>query len=253
MQKMSVEKLSGSLGGQVCNFDLSNITDDDFEQVAKALQDHQVMVFKRQSLSIGDHAALGKRFGVLHTHPVSAGVNNHPEILLLRNRGKAENITEAWHSDVSCQEEPPSISILQAIDIPPYGGDTIWANQYAALDSLSPTMRTMITPLRAVHRGFDMETSHPVVRTHPETGKQALYVNHGFTNRFDGMTRTESKPLLDYLVEVGSRADFTVRHSWAVGDIVMWDNRCVMHYAIHDYDDMPREMHRVTVCGERPA
>jgi taurine dioxygenase len=92
-----------------------------------------------------------------------------------------------------------------------------------------------------------------VVRTHPETGKQALYVNHGFTNRFDGMTRTESKPLLDYLVEVGSRADFTVRHSWAVGDIVMWDNRCVMHYAIHDYDDMPREMHRVTVCGERPA
>ena len=84
-------------------------------------------------------------------------------------------------------------------------------------------------------------------------GKQALYVNHGFTNRFDGMTRTESKPLLDDLVEVGSRADFTVRHSWAVGDIVMWDNRCVMHYAIHDYDDMPRVMHRVTVCGERPA
>jgi taurine dioxygenase len=253
MQTFCVENLSGTFGGLVRDFDLRGLSDEDFEQVAKTLWEHQVLVFKEQSLPIIDHLALGRRFGPLHTHPAAAGVEGHPEILLLRNRGKDKNITEAWHSDVSCEQEPPSVSILQAIDVPSFGGDTMWANQYEALARLSPALREMIRPLRAVHSGFELEASHPVVRTHPETGRKALYINHGFTQSFDGMTREESQPLLDYLVDVATTPDLTMRHSWAAGDIVMWDNRCVMHYAIHDYGDIPREMHRVTVRGDRPS
>ena len=253
MQKLCVKPLSGNLGGLVNGFNLSDLSQEDFDQIAQAFWKHQVLVFKNQTLPIEDHLAFGAKFGPLHTHPAAAGVDGHPEILLLRSKGKAKNITEVWHSDVSCQSEPPSISILQAIELPEFGGDTMWANQYEAFDRLSPAMQKMIMPLRAVHRGFEMESTHPVVRTHPETGRKALYVNHGFTERFEGMTWEESKPLLDYLVSAGCAPDLTMRHSWDVGDIVMWDNRCVMHYAIHDYGDQHREMHRVTVCGEQPV
>ena len=250
---MHIQPLSGSLGAQVSDIDLGAVDDGLFEQIAQALWQHQVLVFKQQDVTIEQHVALGKRFGTLHTHPAAAGVDGHPEILLLRNKGKDKNITQVWHSDVSCEEQPPSISILRAIELPPSGGDTMWANQYAALDRLSDGLRSMIEPLRAVHRGFELQATHPVVRTHPETGRKALYVNLGFTSHFEHMTPAESKPLLHQLASIGSDFDLTMRHSWSVGDIVMWDNRCVMHYAIHDYGDEPREMHRVTVRGERPV
>lgn len=252
MQNLDVEKISGAIGGLVHNFDLRNLSDEEFEQVAGAFWEHQVLVFKDQSLPIEDHIEFGKKFGPLHTHPSANGVQGHPEVLLLRNRGKSKTITEVWHSDVSCEEKPPAISILQCIEAPHYGGDTLFASQYQALESLSPAMRKMITPLRAVHSNFGMEATHPVVRTHPVTGRGALYVNRGFTKHLEGMTVAESKPLLDYLVDVGSNPDLSMRQSWSVGDIVMWDNRCVMHYAVHDYADMPREMHRVTIAGDRP-
>jgi taurine dioxygenase len=253
MQKLKTEKLSGSLGARVIDFSLHNLTDEGFARVADALWEHQVLVFKNQHLPIEDHIAFGKRFGALHTHPSSAGVGGHPEVLWLKNRGKTKTITEVWHSDVSCEQRPPSISILQSIEVPDSGGDTLFANQYEALETLSPAMRSMLGPLRAVHNAFQLEAVHPVVRTHPETGRKGLYVNGGFTKRFEGMTEDESKPLLDFLIGHGSKPDLTMRHSWSTGDILMWDNRCVMHYAIHDYGDAPREMHRVTVAGEVPA
>ena len=129
----------------------------------------------------------------------------------------------------------------------------MWASQYAALDRLSPGLVQMLEPLRAVHNNFDLESVHPVIRTHPETGRRALYVNKGFTSRFENMTEAESRPLLDYLVSVGSQPDLTMRHRWQANDVVFWDNRCVMHFAIHDYGDAPRAMRRVTVRGERPV
>jgi len=252
MQNLDVEKLTGSIGGSIRNLDLRDLSDEDFDQIANALWEHQVLVFKNQSLPIEAHIEFGKRFGPLHTHPSASGVDGHPEVLLLRNKGKSKTITEVWHSDVSCEEKPPAISILQCIEAPPFGGDTLFASQYQALDLLSPAMREMITPLRAVHSSFGLEATHPVVRAHPETDRPALYVNRGFTKHFEGMTLAESKPLLEYLTDIGSRPDITMRHRWSVGDIVMWDNRCVMHYAVHDYGDMPREMHRVTIAGDRP-
>jgi taurine dioxygenase len=253
MQKLKIKKLSGSLGASILDFSLGKLSNADFKQVASALWEHQVLVFKRQALPIDDHIALGQKFGTLHTHPVVKGVEGHPEVLWLNNRGKKKNVTQVWHSDVSCEENPPSISILQAIQVPAFGGDTMWANQYEALEQLSPAMREMLVPLSAVHNNYDLESVHPVIRTHPQTGRKALYVNGGFTKHFEGMSVAESKPLLKYLIAHASRPDLTMRHSWSAGDIVMWDNRCVMHYAVHDYADLDREMHRVTVQGERPV
>ena len=250
---MEIAPLTGNIGAEVKKLQLADLNDDKFADVAQALWAHQVLVFRDQQMKVEDHIAFGQRFGELHTHPAFPGVDGHAEVLPISNRGKDKTITEVWHSDVSCDTQPPSISILRAIELPPCGGDTMWASQYAALQNLSPAMRQMIEPLRAVHKNFDMEAVHPVIRTHPETKKKALYVNQGFTSHFEGMTPKESKPLIDYLVSVGSSLDLTMRHSWKPGDVVMWDNRCVMHFAIHDYGDATRDMQRVTVRGERPS
>lgn len=250
---MKVRPLTGSVGAEVTGQQLADPDGVTFEKVKQALWEHQVLVFRQQTMTIEQHVNLGRQFGPLHSHPKFPGVDGHPEVLPIQNFGKDKSITEVWHSDVSCDELPPSISILRAIELPPYGGDTMWANQYAALEKLSPAMRAMLAPLKAVHKNFAVEAVHPVLRTHPETGRQALYVNHGFTSHFEGMTQGESKPLIDYLVGVGSSLDITMRHSWQPGDVVLWDNRCVMHFAIHDYGEARREMQRVTVRGERPV
>jgi taurine dioxygenase len=206
-----------------------------------------------QDLTPDVQRAFGQRFGPLHTHPAAPGVPGYPEILLLENHGKDRTITEVWHSDVTCEERPPAISILCAKVLPDVGGDTMWANQYAAYERLSDGMRRMIDGLRAVHAGFGLEAVHPVVRTHPETGRKALFVNAGFTRRFEDMTEQESRPLLRYLVDQATQPDLVYRHHWSPGDVVVWDNRCVMHFAVHDYGDRPRVMHRVAVVGDRPA
>ena len=250
---MKIMPLTGNIGAEIGGVRLGDLDSATFEEIARALWAHQVLVFRGQDLDSEQHIAFGRRFGELHVHPAFSGVDGHPEVLLIKNEGKAKTITEVWHSDVSCDERPPSISVLRAIEVPSKGGDTMWASQYAALQSLSEGMRQMLEPLRAVHRKFDLEATHPVLRTHPETGRRALYVNHGFTESFENMTPEESRPLLDYLVGAGSRPELTMRHRWQPGDVVMWDNRCVMHYAVHDYGDAPREMQRVTVRGERPV
>ena len=249
---MKITPLTGNIGAEVNGVRLGDLNAATFEEIARALWAHQVLVFRGQDIDSEQHIAFGRRFGELHVHPAFSGVDGHPEILLIKNEGKAKTITEVWHSDVSCDERPPSISVLRAIEVPSSGGDTMWASQYAALQSLSEGMRQMLEPLRAVHRKFDLEATHPVLRTHPQTGRKALYVNQGFTERFENMTTEESRPLLDYLVGAGSRPELTMRHRWQPADVVMWDNRCVMHYAVHDYGDAPREMQRVTVRGEQP-
>lgn len=247
-----VERASGSTGARIRGVDLNHLDDETFVALRQALLDHGVVHLPGQDLTPEAHKAFGERFGSLHTHPAAPGVDGHPEILLLENRGKKHTITEVWHSDVTCEVRPPAISILAARVLPDAGGDTMWANQYLAYDRLSDGMKQMLDGLRAVHAAFNLEAVHPVVRTHPESGRKALFVNAGFTSHFEGMTKAESKPLLDYLVAVASTPDLTYRHSWSPGDVVMWDNRGVMHFAIHDYTDQHRVMHRVTVAGDEP-
>ena len=250
---MQTHPLTGSLGAEITDLQLSQLSDSMFDDLCQTLWQHQVLVLRNQNLSIENHRALGQRFGELHFHPAFPGPEGFEEVLVIKNQGKANTITEVWHSDVSCDARPPSISILRALDVPQYGGDTMWADQYRAWDTLSQAMQNMLRPLRAVHKNFDIESAHPVVRTHPETGRRALYVNAGFTKHFEGMTVEESRPLLQFLVTHASQPDLTMRHRWQSNDVVIWDNRCVMHFAIHDYGDSPREMQRVTVRGEVPA
>lgn len=247
-----VRRLTGSVGAEVQGVDLARIDDATFAAAHSALLEHGVIVFRNQDLTPESHKAFGRRFGELHTHPAAPGPEGHPEILLLENRGKEETITEVWHSDVTCEQRPPSVSILRAVELPEYGGGTMWANQYLAYDRLSTGMKRMLEGMRAVHAAFGLEATHPVIRTHPESGRRALFVNAGFTRRFEDMTVAESQPLLRYLVEVATTPDLVYRHVWDAGDVVMWDNRGVMHFAIHDYDDQHRVMHRVTVQGDEP-
>ena len=193
MQKMEVTQLSGTLGGRVENFDLAAISDEDFAQVANALWEYQVLVFPQQNLAIEDHVALGKRFGPLHTHPAAAGVDGHPEILLLKNRGKDKNITQTWHSDVSCETVPPIASLLYITQVPENGGgDTMFADMAAAYAELSEPLKQMLDGKMAFHDGeIDLRNygfrlkpgqtyptaTHPVVIRHPETTLPVLFVN----------------------------------------------------------------------------
>ncbi|HUZ43782.1 MAG TPA: TauD/TfdA family dioxygenase [Acidimicrobiales bacterium] len=245
-------KLTGSIGIEFRGVNLAELDSDGFAMIKAALLDHGVVVVRGQDLTPAEHKALGERFGPLHTHPAAPGVDGYPEILLLQNYGKSRTITEVWHSDVTCEARPPSVSILHARVLPAYGGDTMWANQYLAYDRLSDGMKRMLEGTRAVHAAFNLESVHPVIRTHPETGRRALFVNAGFTRRFEDMSPEESRPLLDLLVRHATAPDLCYRHQWSAGDLVMWDNRGVMHFAVHDYDEEERVMHRVTVQGDEP-
>lgn len=249
---LEVRKLTGPIAAEVSGVDLNDLDDPTFALIHDALLEHGVLVFHDQDLTPESHKAFGLRFGSLHTHPAAPGPEDHPEILLLQNSGKERSITEVWHSDVTCEQRPPSISILRALVLPPFGGDTMWANQYLAYDRLSEGMKRMLEGVRAVHNAFNLEAVHPVVRAHPESGRKALFVNAGFTRRFEDMTVAESEPLLRFLIAAASTPDLCYRHRWQEGDVVMWDNRGVMHFAVHDYGDQPRVMHRVTVHGDEP-
>lgn len=249
---VEIRKLTGSIAAEVSGVDLNNVDDASFRTIRSAILEHGVLVFRDQDLTPESHKAFGMRFGPLHTHPAAPGPEGHPEILLLRNAGKDNTITEVWHSDVTCEKRPPSLSILRALQLPEYGGDTIWANQYLAYGRLSKGLRKMVEGKRAVHSAFGLEATHPVVRTHPESGRKALFVNAGFTHHFEDMSHAESQPLLRLLIEAATTPDLCYRHQWRDGDVVMWDNRGVMHYAVHDYASQPRVMHRVTIQGDEP-
>lgn len=249
---MRIEPLTVNIGAQIHDVDLATADASTFNDIQTSLWQHQVLVFRDQSLTRDSQLTLGRRFGELHVHPALSDRDEHPEELIIKNRGKSKTVTEVWHSDVSCDDRPPSISILRAVDVPELGGDTLWASQYAAFESLSEGLRNVLRPMNAVHINYQLTATHPVVRKHPETGREALYVNAGFTQYFENMTREESRPLLNYLVAAGSSSDISMRHRWQRNDVVIWDNRCVMHFAVHDYGDAAREMRRVTVRGEVP-
>lgn len=262
---LEIQRLSGAVGAAVRGVDLADVDDALFAAIQRAFLDHHVLVFRDQKLTPEQQIAFGARFGPLHVHPIVPHLEGYPPILPIVNLGKRRTITEVWHSDVSFEERPPMGSLLYAIELPQVGGDTMFANQHLAYERLSSGLKRLLEGLRAVHTGRGLaavtgkEESwrehgrlHPVVRTHPETGRRALYVNRGFTVAFADMTPEESRPLLDLLLERATAPDLVYRHRWLSGDLVMWDNRSVMHYAVHDHGDAPRRLHRVTVEGDVP-
>jgi taurine dioxygenase len=225
---------------------------------------HHVLSFPRQQLNEGELLAFAGRWGELVCHPYNQRAD-HREMLELTNRGKRRNPNEHWHSDMSYNSAPPKLTMLYAVEAPEIGGDTAFANQHLAYAELSDGMRELIGDLRAVHTGEGLaglygedpreapRAEHPVVRTHDQTGERALYVCRAFTSRFVGMKTTESRGLLEYLFEHSARPDFQGRHHWRAGDVVMWDNRSVLHYAVHDHGDDPRSIWRVQVEGPVPT
>jgi taurine dioxygenase len=272
---LDVRPLAGSLGAEVRGLDLARITAAEFAAVRAAWLRHLVLVFPDQDLTPAAHVAFTRMIGPVEPHPLGtrAGVPGHPEILVLENTpGSRGARNDFWHSDISYAARPPMASALYAREVPTGHGDTMWCNMYAAWDGLSDGLKDMLRPLRAMHsaellarraaagdnnsRDFEVpaEVAHPVMRTHPETGRPALYVSPAYTTRFEDMTAVESTPLLDYLHERSGRLENVYRHRWRRGDVVLWDNRCTMHYAIYDYDDtMARLMHRTTAAGDVPA
>jgi alpha-ketoglutarate-dependent taurine dioxygenase len=259
---LAITPLSPVLGASVAGVRLDDPLDDDaFDAIERAFYDHGMLVFPGQHLGPAGQDAFGRRWGAPYVVPYLAAhaVDGFPAILRVTNMGKAGTLTENWHYDSAYFDEPPPIAILAAQQLPALGGDTMWASQYAAFDSLSPAMQALVGPLRAAFTGSrvvdgvrrDVVAFHSVVRTHPITGRRALGVGRVESMpHFEGMTEAESRPLAEFLYHHASRPEFVYRHRWTAGDVVMWDNRCLLHYAVHDYgDSTTRLLHRMTVLG----
>lgn len=261
---MRVSRLGAPLGARVESVDVRDVDDAAWQEINRLFCEHHVLVFPRQSLTAEDQIAFAQRWGNLVRHPY-AGMDTHPDIIELRNPGKARDINQHWHSDMTYNLAPPKLTMLYAHEAPTIGGDTAFANQELAYEALSEGLRTTVDGLRAVHTAEGLASAygedptqapraeHPVVRVHDETGRRALYVCRAFTRRFVGWTREESAALLDYLFHHSARPEFQSRQVWNVGDLVMWDNRSVMHFAVHDHADEPRLIHRLQVDGPIPA
>jgi taurine dioxygenase len=275
---ITVEAVSGTLGAEVRGVDLSAVLDaGQVAQIRQAFLHHHVLFFRDQELSPEAQMRFGRCFGELDTHRFVEGMDAHPEVIeVITEPDDGFNFGGGWHSDVTFLEEPDLGSILYAVDVPAFGGDTLFANQHAAYDALSDTMKGVLDGLVAEHsagpqyaeggystRSKSMKTRsahdadrvvrHPVVRTHPETGRKALYVNRAFTVGIEGMRADESAALLEFLFDHAVREPFTCRFRWSAGSVAMWDNRSVEHYAIFDYRGQRRHMRRITIRGDRPC
>ena len=270
---LQVNKLTPVIGAEIHGVDLSRPLDEEtFGQIHAALTENQVIFFRDQEISLAEHKAFGRNFGKLHIHPAAPSPEDHPEILVIHADEKSKFVAgNGWHSDVSCDPEPPMGSILHLHQVPSSGGDTMFASMYAAYEALSSRMQKFLSELTAVHgsehvyrgryKDFGVddagkvypESEHPVVRTHPVSGKKGLYVNSGFTTAIKDMKRNESRALLDFLFEHIANPAFHCRFKWEKNSIAFWDNRCVQHYAVWDYYPEVRHGFRVTVCGDRPV
>ncbi|MFZ8971514.1 MAG: TauD/TfdA dioxygenase family protein [Paracoccaceae bacterium] len=262
-----------NLGAEITGVDLSQtISEAEFSEIEAAFLAYQVLFFKDQKeIPPQVHIDLGKRFGPLHSHPAAPTMAGYPEIFEIHatRHSKVAN-GEFWHSDVSCDEEPPLGTMLQIHILPPCGGDTMFSNMYAAYDALSDAMKTFLDGLSATHASEHIyrgryadrgqkdsdiafpSASHPVVRTHPQTGRKALFVNRTFTTRIKELSEEESSAVLKMLFEHAESIQFQIRFRWSKNDVAFWDNRCCMHRAIWDYWPEERKGRRVTIKGDRP-
>ena len=282
MTKIEVRKIAPALGAEIQGVDLFRPLDNEaFATIHQAFLDHLVIFFRDQTLTPPQQAVFARRFGKVGIHSHIKSVPEQPGVIaLIKEEADAINVGGYWHSDGPYLERTTLGSMLYAKEIPPVGGDTMFANMYLAYETLSPGMKEMLGRLRALNTGprtynpafadtraaanyqkikvadasveQQLTAVHPVVRTHPESGRKALYVNAAHTVRFDGMTDAESAPLLKYLYSHACQPEFTCRFQWRVGSLAFWDNRCAHHFAVNDYAGQRRIMHRVTIEGDRP-
>ena len=270
-ETISVDRLTPIIGAEIGGVDLAGPSNRQLDEIHRALAENQVIFFRDQELTPEQHLAFGRHFGPLHLHPAAPHAPGHPELMIIHaDKDSPRANGENWHSDVSCDELPPLGSILYIKTCPPQGGDTLFASMYAAYEALSDRMKQYLEGLTAVHDGEHVyrglyanygvadkpsypHAEHPVVRTHPVTGRKALYVNRGFTRRILGIPRDESEGVLRYLYEHMENPLFQCRFRWRANSVAFWDNRCVQHHALWDYWPQTRSGFRVTVRGERPV
>jgi taurine dioxygenase len=270
---LELERVTGTLGARVSGVDLTTADDQEISEVVAAVLEHKVLFFPGQFLEPADQLAFARRLGHIDVAAFGPKHPDHPEMTVLDQQAPRGQGADAWHTDNTYVAEPPSFTVLQSVLLPELGGDTCFADMYAAYESLSEPLRAMLGGLSATHDltktltraiadgNSDADLSemqaawppvhHPIVRTHPETERRALFVNGNFTTHIDGLTDAESAALLPMLLDhVGSPA-FQCRFRWEPGTLTMWDNRCVQHYAVPDYTSR-RIMHRLTITGDAP-
>ncbi|HHK74603.1 MAG TPA: taurine dioxygenase [Rhizobiales bacterium] len=274
---LDIRPVSGALGAEIFGVDLAgDLPDETIAVIRQALLEHLVIFFRDQTITEAQHLAFARRFGTPVDYPMIKGLEGFPEIVpIIKLEHEKVNFGGMWHSDTTYLDEPPMASILVARELPPYGGDTLFANMYLAYEALSDGMKQMLEGMRAVNsskkgaiaatRAERVKTAaktspddeligiHPVIRTHPETGRKLLYVNPGHSIRFENMSVEESEPLLAYLFSVQTRPEFTCRFRWRPGSIAFWDNRATQHNPVNDYHGFRRVMHRITLAGDIPA
>ena len=277
-QKIDVHPLSAAIGAEILGVDLRTALDaQTVAEIRAAFLTHLVVFFRDQQLTPAELERFARQFGELDPHHVLRGMDEHPAVLdIVREQTDRYIFAPGWHADVTWQERPVLGALLYGVEIPEHGGDTLFANQYLAYETLSPGMRALLGKLRAVHSSADTygpnaerqtkvelikidrsearkgRSLHPVVRTHPETGRKALFVNRDYTAALAGMTEAESEPLLEFLYHHATRPELTCRFRWRPGSIAFWDNRCTMHSPIDDYFGKRRRTWRITLLGDRP-
>ena len=285
-RRIEVKPIAGALGAEISGVDLGALEAETFAEIHAAWLEHLVLFFRNQSLAPPQQIAFAKRFGEIHHHPFMQGMEAYPDILeIVKEEGDSKAFGEVWHTDQMFNPKPAKATILYAKETPDAGGDTLFANMYLAYETLSEPMKLLLKELRTFNVGdrkklgrshevtatrdgryvgnakmaaklrdpgdLITEASHPLVRTHPETGRKALYLsNH--TQTLDGFRPGEARPILDYLAQHAVEPEFTCRFRWEVGSLAIWDNRCTQHRALNDYPGKRRRMHRITIAGDTP-
>lgn len=287
--RISVKPIAGALGAEISGVDLVQLDDETFNEIIDAWHAHLVVFFRDQRLSPDQQLTFSKRFGEIHYHPYMKGMESHPEILeIIKEEGDTKSFGSVWHTDQMFNPKPAKATILYAKETPDAGGDTMFANGYLAYEALSDSMKALCGTLKTWNVGdrqklqagdhqnvgagrderykgnpkmaakvqpppkdLQTESAHPLVRTHPETGRKALYIgNH--THNLAGFEEKEAKPLLDYLKAHAVQPEMTCRFAWQPASMAIWDNRCTQHLALNDYHGKRRRMHRITIAGDEP-
>ena len=266
-ETIAVKPLTRRIGAEVFGVDLGKpLGQQQFQEIHDALMQHLVIFFRDQDLTHDAHKAFGRRFGKLAIHSGVAGLPDHPEIVAIHADKDSKFIAgESWHSDLTADTEPPMGSILYLPIVPETGGDTLFASMYAAYDALSPKMKTYLEGMTAVHDADHVyrplfpdvdkkypNAIHPVIRTHPVTGRKLIFVNSSYTTHIVGVSKDESAAILGYLYKHCSNANFQVRFRWQPNSVAFWDNRCTWHQAMWDYFPDTRSGYRVTIAGDKP-
>lgn len=273
---LEVKKIAGALGAEIHGVDLTgSLSAGPVAEIRAALLEHLVVFFRDQHLTVAQFLAFARTLGKPIEYPLVKGLPEYPDVIeVSKLEHERANFGGIWHTDTAYLEHPPMGSMLLAREVPPAGGDTLFANQYLAYETLSPGLRRMLEGVVAVNSSAKADATrtredrvnkdgredarkeylaeHPAVRTHPETGRKALYVNVAHTVRLKDMTEEESAPLLHYIFQHQTRPEFTCRFAWRVGSLAFWDNRCTQHNPVNDYHGYRRVMHRITLAGDRP-